>query len=300
MPMLDQKIQVFLAVAELGSFSRAAVRLSLSTSSVSFHIDTLEKELGVRLFTRHGRSIELTDEGQLLFDRGSYMNTEAQKIRNELDLFSGKLGQRIRLSGQALTCAFRMPWTLAAYKKIKPDVTFVYNDYSPETAIDKLVSGELDVAFLGQPVRNKKLEAAECFTDSIVLVTAADSGIPDTIDAADLSGMQFLVYKNDLGLEQVVVKGLAEAGVPAKNLNIFMEIGSLPILKNFVRVGLGVTLLPRLVVKDEVTCGILKTVNIRDMRLTRTTYRVYRKAAQQPEALGHFIEFVKNFKRDDI
>jgi len=292
--MLDQKIQVFLAVAELGSFSRAAVRLSLSTSSVSFHVDTLEKELGVRLFTRHGRSINLTDEGRFLFERGSVMNVEARKIRNELDEFSGKLGQRIRLSGEALTCAFRMPWTLAAYKKIKPEVVFEYNDFSPETAIEKLLSGELDIAFLGQQVRNKKLESTECFTDEIVVVASASADFPDRIEPSELPDMHVLVHKNDLGLEQVVVKGLNELGVPPKSLDIFMEIGNLPILKNFIRVGLGVAFLPRLVVEDDIAAGHLKVMQVKGMDISRTTYRVHRKTPQLPEPLAHFIDFVKN------
>ncbi len=60
-------MQVFLSVAEAGSFSQAARRLSLSQSVVSFHVDTLEKELGVGLFHRRGRSIALTAQGKLLY-----------------------------------------------------------------------------------------------------------------------------------------------------------------------------------------------------------------------------------------
>ena len=61
--IIDKKVQVFLAVAEANSFSRAARRLGLSQSSVSFHVDSLERELGVSLFERRGRTIALTEEG---------------------------------------------------------------------------------------------------------------------------------------------------------------------------------------------------------------------------------------------
>ena len=79
-------IDEFLAVAETGSFSKAAERLGTAVSNVSKHVSTLEDNLGVKLFTRNTRNIQLTTQGQLLYEASHKVLAEFGQIKDTLQL----------------------------------------------------------------------------------------------------------------------------------------------------------------------------------------------------------------------
>ena len=291
--ILDKKVRVFLATAEAGSFSRAARQLSLSQSVVSFHIKALEQELGVSLFRRQGRSISLTAEGKLLFGKGRKLAKEARRIEDAFSAQSEEIAQRIYLAGDALTCAFTLPWTLAGFRMDYPDVLFTYEHLDESELISRLVSGELDVGLVGHPVVHRKLATTPCFQDRIVLVGPTRSA-PDSITIDQLREVPIIWATSDRGLELLLSRNLPEAGLQLKDLNVFMEVDGLPILKTFVRADVGMAFLPFLTVADEVRSGFLKIVDIPWLELERTNYLVYRKEKTPRQVVTALVEFVEN------
>ena len=217
--ILDKKMQVFLAVAEAKSFSRASRKLSLSQSVDSFHVGALEKKLRVNLFHGQGRTIALTPEGKLLYQEGKILAQEAQRLEDGFSSHSATIAQRIYLAGDALTCAFTLPWTLAAFRETYPDVLFNYQHLDQDTLLEKLVSGNPDMAIIGHPVQHRKLSIQECFRDEIILVAAPDKS-PDRITVDGLRHLPLLWITNDRGLELLLNQRLSEMGLPLKNLNI--------------------------------------------------------------------------------
>ncbi len=290
--ILDKRMRVFLAAAEAGSFSRAGRQLSLSQSVVSFHVHALEEELGVRLFRREGRTISLTSEGELLFREGRKLAQAVRELEERFAAQSEVIAQRIYLAGDALTCAFTLPWTLAGFRESHPDVLFNYQHLDESVLLDKLVRGELDVALVGHPVKHRKLATEACFQDEIVLVAALEAA-QDLLTLEELRGLPLLWATNDRGLELLLSRGLTDAGLAAKNLNVFMEVENLAILKTFVRAGVGVAFLPRLAVADELGFGLLKEVDVEGLRLERTNYIVYRKEKEPREVVRSFLDFVR-------
>jgi len=295
---LDKKLRIFLCVAESGSFSRAARKLSLSQSVISFHMDTLEREVGTNLFRREGRTISLTPEGEFLFEKGKRIAREAKNLEKALESEKIKVARSINLAGDALTCAFTFPWTLTAFREKYPDVRFIYQHLDTETLIEKLLDGELDVGLCGHRVKNRKLATQECYHDEIILVSAPKR-ISDTVTFEELRDLPLLWITNDRGLEYVVERGLAGGGLAARNLNIFMEVEDLPLTKMFLRAGVGAAFLPRLTVEDELRFGILKEVKVGNFGLERTTYLVHRRAGRQREIVARFIDFVRELHRGE-
>lgn len=291
--ILDKKMRVFLATAEAGSFSRAARQLSLSQSVVSFHIKALERELGVSLFRRQGRSISLTAEGKLLFEEGHKLAREARRIEDAFSAQSEEIAQRIYIAGDALTCAFTLPWTLAAFREEYPDVLFTYEHLDEGELVSRLVTGELDIALAGHQVQHRKLTATPCFQDRIVLVGPSESA-PDSITVEELKENPIIWATSDRGLELLLSKDLPEAGLAMKDLNVFMEVDDLPILKTFVRAGVGIAFLPYLTVSDEVQFGFLKVIDVPGLDLERTNYLVHRREKTPRQVVTALVEFVEN------
>jgi len=290
--ILDKRMRVFLAAAEAGSFSRAGRQLSLSQSVISFHVHALEEELGVRLFRRQGRTISLTTEGEILYREGRKLAQAARQLEDRFAAQSEAIAQRIYLAGDALTCAFTLPWTLAGFREEHPDVLYNYQHLDEDVLIDRLVSGELDVALVGHPVKHRRLATEACFQDEVVLI-AGPEAVPDRIALDALRELPLLWATNDRGLELLLTRDLSDAGLAVKDLNVFMEVENLAILKTFVRAGVGVAFLPRLSVADEIEFRLLKVVEIKGLTLERTNYIVYRKEKKPREVVQRFLDFVQ-------
>lgn len=289
--ILDKKMQVFLAVATNRSFSETARQLSMSQSVVSFHVDSLEKELGVSLFRRGGRTISLTREGEMLHREGKKIALSARRIEDAFSEHTEGLAHRIYLAGDALTCAFTLPWTLARFRERHPDVQFSYRHLDQDTLLDMLVGRELDVALIGHHVQHRKLVSRSCFRDEIILVGPV-SGAPGTLTRDGLKDLPLLWMTSDRGLDLLLRHELPEAGLHLKDLTIFMEVGDLTLAKMFARTGVGYVFLPRVSVDDELKAGHLREIPVEGLALERMTYLVSRREKQLREAVQRFLSFM--------
>ncbi len=292
--ILDKKIQIFLTVAKAGSFSQGSRQLGLSPSVVSFHIDALEKYLGVSLFDRHGRSISLSKEGKFLLDKTLPLAQEAELLEETFSKHSRKISLCIHLAGDALTCAYILPNTLSGFRTLEPDVSFTYDHLNQETMISGIVNGELDIALVGYHTSHKKLAVQECFHDDIVFI-GLPSLVPEKISAQELRMLPLLWITSDRGLELALKAALAKVGITPNNLNIFMEVTDLPILKMLIREGVGSAFLPRLAVEDELKYSLLREVEVEGVKIQRTTYLLYNKEREPREIVSRFLDFaIKN------
>jgi DNA-binding transcriptional LysR family regulator len=289
--IIGKKLEIFLAVAQAGSFSAATKILSISQSVVSHHIEDLEKEMGVPLFERRGRTIKLTEEGEFLYEKGQKLFNEAERVEELISEKSKKIASRIHLAGDALTCAYTLPWNLAAFRTDHPSVIFTYEHLPTEKLIEKLLSEELDVALVGYPVRNQKLSSQQCFIDEIILVGHPEQ-MPDKIELSELPNIPLGWINNDKGLSMKIAHDLGAAGMPMKNLNIFMEVQDLPILKSFMRTGVACAFLPKISVEDELKFGLLKEIPIAGIDLRRTTFLMHRRTKNTKEIVAEFIKFI--------
>ncbi len=293
--MLDQKMQVFLTVARLGSFSKASRRLSLGQTAVSFHINKLENELGSKLFTRNGRTISLTPEGDMLYQHGKKLALEAERLEKIFVTHSRTIDKRIRMAGNAYTCAFILPWRIAAFKKLEPDIVFSLEHMPEDMLVEKLLSGYLDIAMVGHLVRHRKLCSQRCFHDEIILIAPARNA-PNRIDVEDLRQMPLLWATGDRGLELALNKSLSEAGLPMKNLNIPMELENLAVLKVFVEAGVGFAFLPRRTVENELRLNTIKEVKVNRIAPERMTYILYPKKEPHSKLIPQFVNFLNKLR----
>ena len=288
--IIDKKFEVFLAIAESGSFSRAARRLSMTQSSVSFHVQSLEKALGVKLFLRKGRTIQLTMEGVCLRDEGMDLLKQARHLEGALADLSNTMVSRIRLAGDAMMCAFTFPYVLRDFKAEYPKVDMSYQHLERDEIVERLLAGDLDLALIGYPFRHSKLESQQCFSSPIVLV-ARDSQLNCPTSLSDLQEYPMLWHNADKGLEQLLTRHLTAQGVPPRDLDIVMEVEDVALLKTAIQAGIGMAFLPELTVANELQSGVLKVVPLEGWALEQSTFMFARKDRNRP-IVRDFWEYI--------
>lgn len=254
---MDSKhLVTFITVARLLHFGETARTLNYSQSTISEHIHSLEAYLNVKLFERIGRKVFLTDRGKTFLPFAERMVREAEAARQvfrENEMFTGSV-----VVGAAETlCAFWLPPLLKRYRTLYPQVQVNLKVGNCIDFPQWLQQNSIDVAFglqdeAGQPqLRQKSL-----FRGKTVLVAAPQHELANgkTLMVQQLNGQTFLLPEGYCGYPVDLKHLLEKEQVKA---NTILEFGSLESIKQCVKYELGISLLPEIVVQEELRRGEL-------------------------------------------
>lgn len=275
----------FCAVVDRGSFSGAAEDLGISQPAVSAQIRSLEERLGHRLLDRSGR-VTLTEGGQVL-------EAYARRIialEVDLERAMGEVGDRIagRLVVGSSTGPgeILLPRLLADFRSEHPDVTVSLVVHDTQTICDRVLDGELEVGIVGAARPQRGLEFTPFLRDDLVLIARPDHELAghSSIALADLARTPLVMQQRGSGVRAVVEEALRAAGLRSQDVPVDMELGLQQSAKAAVLDGLGVTVISRLAVAQEVADGRLVAIPIDGPELARD-FAVVRATGRTPTRL---------------
>lgn len=238
-----RQIKAFLALAEQSNFTRAAQQCNLSQSAFSTLIRTLEDAIGVRLFDRDTRKVELTPEGRL-FLAGATRVVEDLRAALE-DLGEHAAGRRGRAGVAALPslAAGWMPGVLAAFQASHPGIQVDVADVLSESCVDYVRAGRADFALAAVRSGAPELQTDPFCQDGFYLVCRKDNPLSRRRRPmlAELAGEPFIHLARDSSVRQHI-----EAAIHPARMNSVMELDQLSTVAGMVRAGLGITVVPAL------------------------------------------------------
>jgi len=164
-----RKFECFLALADELHFGRAAEKLFMAQPPLSRAIKELEKEMQVKLFIRHSRKVELTDEGIFLRDEVRSLFARMEQVREEIRHLSRGPIKQLRVGYVASAMHSILPGVLNALKK-ELDIHIVLIELKNREHVDALRAGQIDIGFLRNGAENKDLVSARVFTETFSLI----------------------------------------------------------------------------------------------------------------------------------
>jgi DNA-binding transcriptional LysR family regulator len=239
-----QDFRIFTAAAELGSFSQAAERLFLTQPAISKRIATLEEELGVRLFDRIGRQVQLTEAGRALVPRARRLLDEVTDLRRSVSNLSGSVAGTLAMGTSHHIGLHRLPPVLKAYSGTYPEVRLDIRFMDSEAACRAVERGALELAVVtlpSRPIPNMRLQLL--WDDPLHWVVGRDH--PLAMDG-NTGLVELLAYPAVLPGEGTYTRELVEQALRARGLvlQVGMTTNYLETLKMLVVTGLGWGLLP--------------------------------------------------------
>ncbi|HET8682571.1 MAG TPA: LysR substrate-binding domain-containing protein [Micromonosporaceae bacterium] len=275
------QLRYVLAVAEAGSFTRAAEALYLAQPSLSVQIRKLERELGVSLFERLGREVTLTSAGEAFLEHARPALFHVRRAREEAVAVRKLERGRIAIGALPSVAATVLPRVLAAYRAAHPDIEVILAERNLSSEFEQMVqAGELDLAVVRVPWRRPSLAGQVLIREPMVAMLPPGHRLSgrQEIDLAELSGDDFVAMPPGSGLRTLLESACQRHGfVPA----VTVQTEQLPALCGMVRNGMGVSVVPRLV-----ATGYPVTVALADPRACRELAVVWRSAGQlAPAAL---------------
>lgn len=233
------------AVAETRNFTRAAERCSVVQSSLSHRIAGLEQELGVRLFARSSRRVELTSAGEAFVARARECLAAADRAAADAAAAAGVVRGRLAVGVIVTAAAVDVPELLQRYRARYPEVRVVLRSGRSDDLVAAIREGELDIAFLGLP-ENRRPSGVETLVldhDEHVLVVPAGhrlAGAP-RVTLRDVAGETFVDFMQGTPARAQSDQAFAAAGLAR---DVAYEVGLVELITRLTARGLGVALLP--------------------------------------------------------
>lgn len=261
-------LRVFAAVAEHRGFSRAAVALRLSQPAVSKTVQELERQVGLALFDRAGRSPRLTDAGEILFARARELFGVERVAEEELGALRGLERGVLRVGASTTVATYFLPQLLARFHEQHPGVTLRVLSANTRAIARKLLEGRLDIALVEGPVSHERISVIPWREDELVIIAPATHRLVrrKRVVAADLVGEPFILREPGSGTRAVAEVALAEHGV---HPSATVQFGSTEAIKQAVAAGLGLAVVSRSAAADQLALGYIAVVPVIGMSFPR-------------------------------
>ncbi len=288
------ELQMFLAVAREGSFSRAAEKVFRTQPAVSLAIRKLEDSIGQPLFVRGSRPIRMTDAGTLLREYAERLLNLRDEVGKGLADLEGLKRGELSLGVNESSIHALIP-ALARFREQHPGVQVrVHRVYSRDIP-HEVLNYRLDLGAVSFVPREPQLQATEIFRDELTLVVPPKHPLAKrrVVDIPELGKEIFIAHIVESPFRRRVIELFARHHTP---LNMQVELPTIESIKRFVQMGMGVAIVPRMCVGGELDRGLLAEVKVRKLSLPRHLYLITRRGARLPFAAA---EFVRTLKQSD-
>jgi DNA-binding transcriptional LysR family regulator len=259
-------LKTFQMIVTCGSFNRAAEEMNYAQSTVTMQIQKLEADLGVQLIER-GKKIRLTEAGRLLHEQSVHIVKDLEQLQTRMiDFQLGEAGN-IRLGVTEPMASYRLPAILERFLSLFPKIRIAVVIADTVTLSERLLRGDLDLALCSAPELGSDLYFEPLFTEEFVLLIPDRHPLADKsiINPEDIRGHRLLITATHCPYRKKLEMVLPEVGRAPLDT---MEIGSMPALKYYVESGLGIALVPKLILNPTPAGTTTRPLNTNALNMT--------------------------------
>jgi LysR family transcriptional regulator for metE and metH len=283
-------LKLLVAVAEERSVTKAGNRLHLTQSAVSHQLKDIEERLGTRLFHRDRKTMVLTAAGERLLETALGVIAQLQRAEEEArDIGAERIG-RLRISTQCYTCYKWLPDLLKLFNKEHPRVEVDIVVEATRHPVQALLEGKLDIALVSRLARDRRLAAMPLFNDELMAVMSPAHGLASKpyVTPDELAGERLLIHNSPR--ESSVFQSLFNpSGVSPQHVS---QVQLTEAITEMAKAGLGVGLISKWAVREELEAGTLCGVRLGPKGLYREWSAVTLKGEQNRPHLLKFVQLL--------
>ncbi|MBW2070861.1 MAG: LysR family transcriptional regulator [Deltaproteobacteria bacterium] len=276
------KLEIFCKVLELKSFSKAAEACLRSQPTVSEHIRYLENLLAVRLFDRSGREVTATAAGEILYTYARKMLNVKRQAERALQLHRGKMAGTLEVGGSTIPGQYVLPAIIGRFKKQYAEIRIKLLIDDTMKISQLVLDGTVELGVVGARVNNGKLVFKKLFEDEMVLAVPPGHAWEGqtSVKLEQLTAAPFILREPGSGTRIMTVKLLEDAGFGTDAT------------RQGIKAGVGVSILSKMAIRDDVRFGLIAQVPIRGLDLRRSFYLVTHKRRSLSPLGQAFVDFL--------
>jgi LysR family transcriptional regulator, hydrogen peroxide-inducible genes activator len=260
------QLRYFCAVAETGSFSRAAEQSHVAQPSLSQQILKLEDELGARLFDRLGRSVRLTDLGKAFLPRARAVLRELEAARGDVVERKDSVAGPLTVGVIPTIAPYFLPPQLTSFTRQFPQAHVTVVEEITPVLLDRLRASVVDVAILALPIRGHEFDAFPLLTERLFAALPRKHALASrrALSLRDLRKEPFLLLRDGHCFRDTAVAACDRARL---NPQVVFESGQFSSILSMVGTGMGVSIVPEMAIDKNPRC---RYVRIADDEAIRT------------------------------
>ena len=281
-------------MARSGGFSKAADALDITQPAVSIQVQELEKSLGIPLFHRRSRGLQLTEVGETVYEYAHRIFSLSGELQEAIQDLQGLKTGHLTLGASTTPGEYILPVAIGHFRRQYPGVEVELKVSNTRTIVRQILQRELDLGMIGAelPDAGEELEMSTYVVDEIVLV--AGTGHPlarqRRVSVRDVMDEGLVVREEGSATRQTAEERFAEMGIQPR---VAMELGSNQAVKLAAQAGAGVGVISRFGIGPEVKADLLKVLKVDGWSCTRPLTLVYLKEKRLSPAQRAFLHLLE-------
>jgi DNA-binding transcriptional LysR family regulator len=287
-----RQLQTFCILVEELNFTRTAERVHTVQSNVTSQIKSLEAELGTQLFDRLAKRVLLTEAGRRFLPYAEKALAAMEQGQCAVKFGSEPAGP-LRIGAPESVLTYRLPEVLKLFRKRYPQVELIFRPDFDEKLADALEGGKLDLAIsMSDSVDGDQLRSIRMRTEEVYLFGTPDHPLANakTVYPKDLSDQNLLLTEAGCGYRKKLDTQLALANIRPQHIT---EFSSVEAIKQCVTAGMGLGLLPRIVIACELKKRQFTLLNWHGAKMTIATHIVWHKDKWMSPGMQAFLDVMK-------
>jgi DNA-binding transcriptional LysR family regulator len=288
-------LRTFIEVINLKNISKAAEKLFVTQPAVSKQLQLLEKDFGAELFKKNGREIIPTEEGYLLYKYAKNVLNEENKIYSLIRRDDDKLYGNLTVYTSSMPADYYIHDLIIEFGNLYKDVSYTIKKIDSDMVFKNIEEGFTSFGFTGTPSKNKRIKNICIAEDEVVIVASSekmkefDSG---KITLDKLLDQRFILREKGSATLQIFENYLNKKRIKLNDLNIVIQAEDNEIIKKFIANDVGIAVLPKKAVENELREGKMFILELEGMTLKRKLYYVYQQDRYFSKIEEKFKEFM--------
>lgn len=291
------QLQIFLKVAQCHSITKAAEELHLTQPAVSIQLKNFQDQFEVPLTEIIGRKLYITEFGKEIALAAEKIVNEVYAINFKMKAYQGKLSGKLKISIVS-TGKYIMPYFLADFLKMHPDVELILDVTNKSKVIASLEKNEVDFSLVSILPETLTVQRVELMPNRLFLVTNANTEFNKTIyDKNIIENIPIILREKGSGTRQSM-----EQFILSNNLNVEkkLELTSNEAVKQAVLAGLGCSIMPIIGIKNEISSGQLQIIPVNGLPLHSTWNLIWHKNKNLSPIAKAYLSFLEEYKQEII
>ena len=289
------QLRIFYTVARCKSFSRAAEAMEISQPAVSIQVQELEKMLGISLFHRRSRGLQLSEAGNAVYSYAHRIFSLSSEMQEIIQDILGLRTGHLTLGASTTPGEYILPVAIGRFRLRYPEINVQLKIANTRSIVNQILQRELDVGMIGSRLGEASgdLEMSTYTMDEIVLVTGPDHPLAKkekpSLDEIMKEGL--VIREEGSATRQTAEECFSHLGIQPR---IAIELGSNQAVKLAAESGVGVGVISRFGIGAELKAGLLQILDVQNWRCTRPLTLVYLKEKHLSPAQRAFLQLLED------
>lgn len=288
-------LQSFYITVKYNSISKAASALHLTQPGLSIQLKNLEKEFGANLLIRSNKGVELTDEGKVVFNYADTILSIKDNIERDIKNLQQDIPKLLIGSCKSIG-EYALPCTIFVFKKLHNELDINMEVANSAEVIKKLCDHTINIGIIQDEPKEESLDVKYLTSDELILVGNINEN-SDCVTLDELKKIPIILREESSNARCLLKKALEEKGIFLDNLNIIYSLNSPEAIKSSILAGNGMAFLPKLIVKNELNKGLLKHIEVNEIKIKFNYNITYRKNYVFTQYEKMFVDFITSNKR---